>query len=119
MSFDGSICEENCIVTCNDLKVHMIHVHYQCDTTQALEGDPKYLAPELMQGRFTKSADIFRYRSESLFTNNLFVRFNQGINFYCPFTIHFYAYFIFICFQRVPNRVLESRHPGQNFPSIP
>lgn len=31
----------------------------KCDTTQALEGDPKYLAPELMQGRFTKSADIF------------------------------------------------------------
>lgn len=31
----------------------------KCDTTQALEGDPKYLAPELMQGHFTKSADIF------------------------------------------------------------
>lgn len=31
----------------------------KCDTNQALEGDPKYLAPELMQGRFTKSADIF------------------------------------------------------------
>jgi len=31
----------------------------KCDTTQALEGDPKYLAPELMQGRFTKNADIF------------------------------------------------------------
>ena len=25
------------------------------------EGDPKYMAPELMQGRFGKSADIFRY----------------------------------------------------------
>lgn len=31
----------------------------KCDTAQALEGDPKYLAPELMQGSFTKSADIF------------------------------------------------------------
>ncbi|XP_074617902.1 membrane-associated tyrosine- and threonine-specific cdc2-inhibitory kinase-like [Acropora palmata] len=31
----------------------------KCDTTQALEGDPKYLAPELMQGSFTKCADIF------------------------------------------------------------
>ena len=25
-----------------------------------MEGDPKYLAPELLQGRFGKPADIFR-----------------------------------------------------------
>lgn len=81
------------------------YVHYQCDTTQALEGDPKYLAPELMQGRFTKSADIFRYRSESLFTNKLFIRFLQGTNFYCffSFTIHFYADFIFIVLKHHKN----------------
>ncbi|KAG8189601.1 hypothetical protein JTE90_018957 [Oedothorax gibbosus] len=29
------------------------------DTSDALEGDPRYIAPELMQGVFTKSADIF------------------------------------------------------------
>ena len=28
--------------------------------SEAQEGDPKYMAPELMQGIFTKSADIFR-----------------------------------------------------------
>jgi len=33
----------------------------QCaDTSEAQEGDPRYLAPELLQGRFAKSADIFR-----------------------------------------------------------
>ncbi|XP_031565715.1 membrane-associated tyrosine- and threonine-specific cdc2-inhibitory kinase-like [Actinia tenebrosa] len=29
------------------------------EVTNAQEGDPKYLAPELMQGSFTKAADIF------------------------------------------------------------
>lgn len=29
------------------------------DTNEATEGDPKYLAKELMQGQFTKAADIF------------------------------------------------------------
>ncbi|EDO29631.1 predicted protein [Nematostella vectensis] len=29
------------------------------DTADALEGDPMYMAPELMQGSFTKAADIF------------------------------------------------------------
>lgn len=28
---------------------------------EAMEGDPKYLAPELLQGRFGKPADIFRW----------------------------------------------------------
>ena len=32
----------------------------QCDVTDALEGDPKYMAPELMQGSFTQAADMFR-----------------------------------------------------------
>jgi len=27
--------------------------------SEAQEGDPKYLAPELMSGQFTKAADIF------------------------------------------------------------
>ena len=26
------------------------------------EGDAKYMAPELLQGVFTKSADVFRYK---------------------------------------------------------
>ena len=30
------------------------------DLSEAQEGDPKYLAPELMQGKFGKPADIFR-----------------------------------------------------------
>eukprot|EP00112_Aurelia_sp_Birch-Aquarium-sp1_P015721 Seg351.7 transcript_id=Seg351.7/GoldUCD/mRNA.D3Y31 product="Membrane-associated tyrosine- and threonine-specific cdc2-inhibitory kinase" protein_id=Seg351.7/GoldUCD/D3Y31 len=29
------------------------------DVSEAQEGDPKYMAPELMQGKFTKAADIF------------------------------------------------------------
>ncbi|XP_035221405.1 membrane-associated tyrosine- and threonine-specific cdc2-inhibitory kinase-like [Stegodyphus dumicola] len=29
------------------------------DVTDAIEGDPRYIAPELMQGIFTKAADIF------------------------------------------------------------
>lgn len=29
------------------------------DINEATEGDPKYLAKELMQGKFTMSADIF------------------------------------------------------------
>jgi membrane-associated tyrosine/threonine-specific cdc2-inhibitory kinase len=28
--------------------------------SEAQEGDPKYLAPELMNGQFGKPADIFR-----------------------------------------------------------
>jgi membrane-associated tyrosine/threonine-specific cdc2-inhibitory kinase len=31
----------------------------QNDANEATEGDPKYLAKELMQGKFTKAADIF------------------------------------------------------------
>ena len=31
------------------------------DLSEAQEGDPKYLAPELMDGKFGKAADIFRY----------------------------------------------------------
>ena len=27
-----------------------------------MEGDPKYLAPELMLGKFGKPADVFRYQ---------------------------------------------------------
>ena len=30
------------------------------DFSEAQEGDPKYLAPELMDGKFGKPADIFR-----------------------------------------------------------
>lgn len=30
------------------------------DLSEAQEGDPKYLAPELMRGCFSKAADIFR-----------------------------------------------------------
>lgn len=30
------------------------------DLSEAQEGDPKYLAPELMEGQFSKPADIFR-----------------------------------------------------------
>lgn len=29
--------------------------------SEAQEGDPKYMAPELMQGVFTKAADVFRF----------------------------------------------------------
>jgi membrane-associated tyrosine/threonine-specific cdc2-inhibitory kinase len=29
------------------------------DLTEALDGDPKYLAPELLEGKFSKAADIF------------------------------------------------------------
>ncbi|GFY78624.1 membrane-associated tyrosine- and threonine-specific cdc2-inhibitory kinase [Trichonephila inaurata madagascariensis] len=29
------------------------------DTSDAIEGDPRYLAPELMEGIFTKAADVF------------------------------------------------------------
>lgn len=32
---------------------------FQEDFEDAVEGDPKYLAPELMTGHFTKAADIF------------------------------------------------------------
>lgn len=31
------------------------------DVSDAQEGDPKYLSPELMDGKFGKPADIFRY----------------------------------------------------------
>ena len=31
------------------------------DFAEAQEGDPKYLAPELMDGKFGKPADIFRF----------------------------------------------------------
>lgn len=31
------------------------------DVSEAQEGDPKYLSPELMEGKFGKPADIFRY----------------------------------------------------------
>lgn len=34
---------------------------FQSDLNDPIEGDPKYLAPELLQGIFTKAADIFRY----------------------------------------------------------
>ncbi|KAK2147709.1 hypothetical protein LSH36_540g01066 [Paralvinella palmiformis] len=38
----------------------VIDVSAECaDTSEAQEGDPRYLAPELLQGRFAKSADIF------------------------------------------------------------
>ena len=30
------------------------------DFSEAQEGDPKYLAPELMNGKFGKPADVFR-----------------------------------------------------------
>lgn len=30
------------------------------DVSDAQEGDPKYLSPELMDGKFGKPADIFR-----------------------------------------------------------
>lgn len=32
----------------------------QSDQKDPIEGDPRYLAPELLQGVFTKAADIFR-----------------------------------------------------------
>lgn len=33
----------------------------QADLSEAQEGDPKYLAPEILRGKFSKAADIFRY----------------------------------------------------------
>lgn len=39
----------------------LFHLWQQSDLSEAQEGDPKYLAPELMQGKFTKAADVFRY----------------------------------------------------------
>lgn len=33
----------------------------QGDISEAQEGDPKYLAPELMDGKFGKAADVFRF----------------------------------------------------------
>lgn len=35
-------------------------VYFQRDYSEAQEGDPKYLAPELLEGKFSKAADIFR-----------------------------------------------------------
>lgn len=32
---------------------------FQANVPQAREGDSRYIAPELLQGRFTKAADIF------------------------------------------------------------
>ena len=33
---------------------------FQGQDSEAQEGDPKYLAPELMRGQFGKPADVFR-----------------------------------------------------------
>ena len=43
------------------LKVMLIFFNQSVDFSEAQEGDPKYLAPELMQGKFGKPADVFRY----------------------------------------------------------
>jgi hypothetical protein len=39
----------------------MVNVFQGNDFSEAQEGDPKYLAPELMDGKYSKAADIFRY----------------------------------------------------------
>ena len=42
------------------------------------ESDPKYLAPELMQGHFGKSADIFRYGNRVVF-HDIILRYVCGL----------------------------------------
>ena len=44
------------------ISVEVIVNPLQLGGSDVQEGDPKYMAPELMQGRFGKSADIFRYQ---------------------------------------------------------
>lgn len=50
---------------CNEIKMSISNVICTIksqgdDLSDATEGDPKYLAPELMDGKFGKPADVFR-----------------------------------------------------------
>ena len=47
-----------CIIYCIAVEKFFLKRNY---LSEAQEGDPKYMAPELMQGIFTKAADIFRF----------------------------------------------------------
>ena len=52
------------------------------DHSEAQEGDPRYLAPELMCGKFGKPADIFRLVSRYCVYSIIFNQFTVYY-FYC------------------------------------
>lgn len=52
----------NVLVSLVYVSLHEDYIYFQGnDFSEAQEGDPKYLAPELMDGKYSKAADIFRY----------------------------------------------------------
>lgn len=57
----------------------------------AMEGDAKYLAPELMQGKFGKPADVFRY------VHNSWLLWRVGVLSHIPILFQNYSPILQIC----------------------
>ena len=56
----GLVVSEDQVRACQCVYIVVI-TSLQLGGNDIQEGDPKYMAPELMQGHFGKPADIFRY----------------------------------------------------------
>ena len=58
----GIHCLANIDAVAENLSVDIYSFLFQSvDLSEAQEGDPKYLASELMAGKFGKPADVFRW----------------------------------------------------------